>query len=174
MSGVVTAGPALRGERIRSGLRRPWPVFLARQLGRFAVSMVVLATAAFGMVHAIPGDPVRNALGLNAQPAVVAATRRSLGLDDPLWTQYIDFLRGLVTWDLGDSLISHVPVARLMTRLIPATVGLASAAFVVAVVVSIPLGLLAGIATRDGRSRGTHVAFTSVTGVWIGWKRLRR
>ncbi|MCS7475725.1 ABC transporter permease [Umezawaea endophytica] len=162
----MTAGPAPRGDRIRSGLRGPWPVFLGRQLGRFAASMVVLATAAFGMVHAIPGDPVRNALGLNAQPAVVAATRRTLGLDDPLWTQYARFLRGLVTWDMGDSLISHVPVAQVMTRLIPATVGLAAAAFVLAVVVAIPLGLLAGIATRDGRSRGTHVAFTSVTGVF--------
>src|ERR1044072_5342140 len=89
----------------------PWVRFGVRRLGRLLVSLWVLVTAAFLMIHLIPGDPVRAALGPTAPAALVASKRAELGLDDPLWQQYLHYLKGLFTGDLGTSLISQLPVS---------------------------------------------------------------
>lgn len=153
--------------RISIGTGHPWAAFLVRRLARFLVSMLVLVTACFAMVHALPGDPVRAALGLKSSPDVIAAARHRLGLDQSLWHQYTHYLHGLFTGDLGVSLISGTRVSDIFKQLLPATIALGSAAFVVAIVVSIPLGILIGIATRDGKSRKTHLGFASSTGLLL-------
>lgn len=145
---------------------RSWLTFLFRRVGQFLISALILLTAVFAMVHAIPGDPVRNALGSKAPPEVVAAARQRLGLDEPLWRQYVDYLHGLLTGDLGNSLITGLPVRTLMTRQMPATVELAVAAFVLAVVVAVPLGMFIGIVTRDDKARPVHLTFAGITGVF--------
>src|SRR3546814_15018247 len=68
---------------------------------RLLVSLWVLITAAFLMIHLVPGDPIRAAMGPNASAEVVAARRESLGLNNPLWQQYLDYIGGLFTGDLG-------------------------------------------------------------------------
>jgi peptide/nickel transport system permease protein len=139
---------------------------LLRRVAQFLVSVFVLLTAVFAMVHAIPGDPVRNALGSKAPPEVVAADRHRLGLDRSLWDQYVHYLHGLLSGNLGESLITGLPVRTLMVRLMPATIELAVAAFVVAVVVAIPLGMLIGVVARDGKARPAHLAFAAITGIF--------
>jgi peptide/nickel transport system permease protein len=141
----------------------PWARFAARRLGRLVVSLWVVVTAAFLMLHLIPGDPVRSALGPTASAELVAARRTALGLDAPLWQQYVDYLRGLVTGDLGVSVTSRLPVSQVIGDRLPATLELAVAAFVVAVVVSVPLGLLFAVLTRGGRRRPAELAFTSTS-----------
>lgn len=143
----------------------PWPAFLARRLARFVVSMLVLVTACFAMIHALPGDPVRSALGVKASPDVVAATRHRLGLDRSLWDQYLHYLHGLFTGDPGESLRSGTPVGEIMSQLLPATIVLGTLAFVVSVVIAIPLGIVTGIATHNGRNRKAHFGFASTTGL---------
>jgi peptide/nickel transport system permease protein len=142
-----------------------WRAYLLRRLGQFLVSVFILLTAVFAMVHAMPGDPVRSALGSKAPPAVISADRHRLGLDRSLWEQYTHYLHGLLSGNLGDSLITGLPVRTEMTRLMPATIELAVAAFVLAVVVAVPVGMLIGIVTRDDRARPAHVAFAAITGV---------
>lgn len=151
-SGVVD-NPALR--------------FLGRRLARFVVSLWVLLTAAFAMIHLIPGDPVRISLGISAPPSLVAARRHALGLDQPLATQYWHYLRGVFTGDLGTSLTSQLPVGRIIADRLPATLELAVAAFVLAVVIAVPLGTFMGVLTRGGRARRTELAFTTAS-VLIG------
>lgn len=147
------------------GAKHPWLVFLGRRMGRFVLSMLVVVTASFAMVHALPGDPVRAALGLRASPETVNATRERLGLDDPLWQQYLDYVRNLLHFDLGTSLDTQTPVREMMAQLVPATVKLGLAAFVVCILVAIPVGLLIGIATREGRGRSVHLGFGGLTGL---------
>jgi len=65
------------------------------------LSVSLLITAAFAMIHAIPGDPVRGALGIKAPQSLVTAKRHALGLDKPLWRQYVDFLHGVITGHLA-------------------------------------------------------------------------
>ncbi|WP_020499909.1 ABC transporter permease [Sciscionella marina] len=141
-----------------------WLVFAARRLFRFVVSLFVLAVATFAMVHAIPGDPVRVALGLKAPAALVTAKRHDLGLDLPLPQQFLDYLQRLCTGRLGSSLISGLPVRRLLSEQLPATAQLACYAFLLAVLLAVPLGMFVGVRTRNGRARGTEAGFVTVTG----------
>src|SRR4051812_14919644 len=144
----------------------PWLSFALRRLSQFLVSLFLVITGSFAIVHATPGDPIRNALGLKASPALVAAKRHQLGLDRSLWHQYLDYLHRLVTGRLGNSLINGVPIRDMLTRLLPATVEIAVVAFVLAVGIAIPLGMAVGIATRDGRGRKIHIPFAGITGMF--------
>jgi len=139
------------------------PGYLLRRTVRLAVSLVVLVTAAFLMIHMVPGDPVRAALGMTASPEVVAARRESLGLNDPLAVQFATWLRGLATGDLGTSMVSGLPVAEIIAVRLPSTAVLALLAFVVVLAVAVPLGLAMAVLTRGGRRRGAELGFTSTS-----------
>ena len=139
----------------------PWLGFAVRRLGRLIGSVLVLVSAAFPMIHLIPGDPVRGALGPAAAQSVVDAQRASLGLDDPLWQQYLNFLHHLVTGNLGTSITTGLPVSDVIRDRLPATVELAVAAFLVAVLIAVPLGLAMGVLTRGGRRPRAELGFTS-------------
>ncbi|MFH8982781.1 ABC transporter permease [Streptomyces varsoviensis] len=162
MSSVV-AGPAASGGVLSGVLRSPWLSFAVRRLGRFAVSLWVVVTAAFVMIHLIPGDPVRSALGMTAPVAAVNARRHALGLDDGLLTQYWHYLRSLAAGDFGTSMLSDLPVSRQIADRLPATAQLALAAFAVAMVIAVPVGVAMAALTRGGRRKGAELAFTSTS-----------
>jgi len=142
---------------------RPWVRFGVRRLRRLLVSLWVLVTASFAMIHLIPGDPVRGALGPPAPADLVEARRHALGLDDPLVVQYLHYLKGLVTGDLGTSLASQLPVSGVVAQRLPATLSLAVLAFLAAVALAIPLGVVMGVLTRRGHGRRTELAFTTTS-----------
>ena len=140
----------------------PWPRFAARRLGQLLVAAVVLVTASFLIIHLVPGDPVRAALGINALQSVVDTRRQQLGLNDPLWLQYAHYVQHLFHGQMGDSISTGLPVAQTIGQHLPATLALACWAFAVSVAVAIPLGLTMGVLTRGGRRRGTELAFTGI------------
>src|SRR4051794_36549807 len=119
------------------------------------------------MLHLIPGDAVRAALGPTAPPALVAAKREEMGLDDPILVQYWHYLQNLFTGDLGTSIVSQLPVSEIVAQRLPATLALALLAFICAVLVAIPLGVTMGVLTRRGHGRRTELGFTT-TSVIIG------
>src|SRR4051794_1290652 len=119
------------------------------------------------MLHLIPGDAVRAALGPTAPPALVAAKREEMGLDDPILVQYWHYLQGLFTGDLGTSIVSQLPVSEIVSQRLPATLELALLGFVFAVAVAVPLGVVMGVVTRRGHGRRTELAFTT-TSVVLG------
>jgi peptide/nickel transport system permease protein len=163
---VTTVTTRVAEDETRTGDNR-WSRFILRRSGRLLVSLWVLITASFLMIHLVPGDPVRSALGPTASAAVVDARRESLGLDDPLWEQYLHYLHGVLTGDLGVSIGSQLPVAQTIAQRLPATATLAVLAFIVAVLISIPLGVAVAIATQRGRARGLELGFSS-TSVLLG------
>ena len=140
-----------------------WVRFAVRRLGRLLVSTWVVITAAFLMIHLIPGDPVRAALGATAPLELVNARREALGLNDPLWLQYVHYLRDLFTGQMGTSMISGLPVSQVIGDRLPATVELAVGAFVFAIGLSVPVGLTMAVLTRGGRRRRAELAFTSTS-----------
>ena len=144
-----------------------WTRFAARRAGRLVLSLWVLVTAAFLMIHLIPGDPVRAALGPTAPASLVAARRADLGLDDPLPVQYIHYLRNVLSGDLGTSMTYNLPTSQVIGDRLPATLQLALTAFAVAVVIAVPTGVLMGVLTRGGRARRTELGFTG-TSVVLG------
>ncbi|GAA4588284.1 ABC transporter permease [Planotetraspora phitsanulokensis] len=144
-----------------------WPRFALRRAARLLVSLWVLVTAAFLMIHLVPGDPVRAALGPTAPADLVLARKQELGLLEPLWRQYVTFLRHLLSGELGVSISSRLPVGETIAQRLPASAQLAAAAFLLAVAVAVPVGVVMATLTRRGRGRRTELAFTS-TNVVIG------
>lgn len=139
----------------------PWVRFGVRRLGRLLLSLWVLVTASFMMIHLIPGDPVRAALGPTAPATLVAAKREEMGLDDPILVQYWHYLQHLFTGDLGTSVVSRLPVSEIVSQRLPATLALALLAFLVAIAVAVPMGVLMGVLTRRGHGRRTELVFTT-------------
>ncbi|MGW9158705.1 MULTISPECIES: ABC transporter permease [unclassified Microbacterium] len=139
----------------------PWVSFLVRRGGQFLLSVWVLVTAAFLMIHLVPGDPVRAALGLNAPTELVEARRAALGLDQPLIVQYFRYIGGLFTGDMGTSMITSQPVSEIIATRLPATLQLALLAVLLVLLVSVPLGVTMAVLTRGGRRRGLELAFAT-------------
>ncbi|MEV0381174.1 ABC transporter permease [Nonomuraea sp. NPDC050643] len=148
---LTRVGPALPG-------RRPSPraSFLLRRSGRALVSLGVVVAATFLVVHLVPGDPVRAALGPSATPELVQRTRAELGLDKPALQQFADYLSGLLRGDLGISLRSHRPVSATLAERFPTTLTLAGLAFLVAALGAVPIGVATAVSAWGGRRRSLH------------------
>jgi peptide/nickel transport system permease protein len=160
---MTTATATADVRTLRSLADNAWVRFAVRRLGRLLVSIWVVVTAAFLMIHLVPGDPVRAALGPTAPVELVNARRAQLGLNDPLWAQYVHYLRDLFAGHMGTSMISGLPVSQVITERYPATLELALYAFLLAVLISVPLGLTMAVLTRGGRRRPAELTFTSTS-----------
>lgn len=145
---------------MRRSLQNPWVAFGVRRLGIFVLSLWLLSTFAFGMIHLIPGDPVRAALGINADPGLVASRREELHLNDPLVMQYLQYYGRLFSGDWGVSLQSRLPVLQVIGDRFPNTLMLAVTAFIVTVLIAVPLGVSTAIWTQAGRRRRFEVGYT--------------
>ena len=130
-----------------------------------------VATLVFSLIHLVPGDPAQAMLGDGAAPQDVDELRRSLGLDQPLITQYVSFLRNALTGDLGVSFRTGQPVTTMILERVPATAELAMAAMFVAVVIAIPLGVVAAVwrgTTVDYAAMTFALAGVSIPNFWLG------
>jgi peptide/nickel transport system permease protein len=124
-----------------AGLR--W--YVATRLLLAIPMLLVLLTMVFVLLHVAPGDPVLAIAPPAAPPQVIAQLRHDLGLDKPLWQQFLDYLGGFVQGNLGESLIFRgTQVTERIGATFPATLELTLSAMVVAVVVGLALGALAG------------------------------
>lgn len=119
--------------------------------------LIGVATLVFSLIHLVPGDPAQAMLGDGAAPNDIAELRANLGLDQPLLTQYVRFLRHAITGDLGVSFRTGQPVTTMIVERIPATAELAVAAMFVAIVLAIPLGVVAAV------WRGTAIDYSAMT-----------
>ena len=128
------------------------------------VSIVV-----FIMVRAIPGDPAQIILGQNATQAQVAQLRAEMGLDKPIFIQYALFLRDAMTGDLGESIVSGRPVTtELLTRL-PATLELTGFAMFIAILVGVPVGVIAAVKQYSWLDKITAVLALTGISMPIFW-----
>lgn len=115
-------------------------VVVARRAGQLAIVLVAVSSLLFVLLH-LTGDPAATLAGPDAPAGTVAAIRSHLGLDRPLWVQYLVFLRGLVTLDFGNSLRSSVPALPLVLSRLPYTLLLASVALVLTACFSLATGV---------------------------------
>lgn len=160
-SGTGTAPDTGRG-----GWRsNPWVDFTIRRAGGLLLSLVILVVITFMIVPLIPGDPAVAIAGTDATPAAVEALRERMGLNDPLTVRFIDYVGGLLQFDLGSSFRFGLPVADIVAAKLPFTAQLAVLAIAVVLLVSIPVGMAVGILTRGGRHRWLDLAFANVAGL---------
>src|SRR5437763_15803518 len=99
----------------------------------------------FALIHLTPGDPVLVMLGTDATPSELERLRHLLGLDQPLYVQYFQYVGRLLTGQMGDSIFQHQPVAKLIGDRLPATVELTLAAMVLAIVVGMLTGIVSAV-----------------------------
>ena len=111
------------------------------------VMVLLAALVVFLIANTVPGDPVLTQLGdlAASDPVMVAAFRHRWGLDLPLWERFWIFLRGLAQGDFGESITSRRPVLRDIAEYAPATVELATISFFLALLIGLPLGVLAAV-----------------------------
>lgn len=145
--------------------------YILKRLAQIVPLALLVATLVFSLVHLTPGDPVEMMLGEGAQRSEVDRLRSELGLDRPLLEQYLSFMGGLVRADLGDSLHFGQPVVDVLWRHYPATLELAVASLLVALLVALPLGIVAAV-RRDGAmdhlSRFFALLGVSIPNFWLG------
>ena len=117
--------------------------YVVRRLLSAIPVLLGLSIVVFAFVHLLPGDPVAALLGQHATPELTAQIRQRMGLDQPLYTQYLIYLGQLAQFDLGKSVINNRPVIEELARRFPATIELSAAALLFAIGLGIPLGRLA-------------------------------
>jgi peptide/nickel transport system permease protein len=139
-------------------------VYAFRRSASLMVALALLLTATFLMIHLVPGDPVRAALGPTAPPRLVAERRAALGLDKPLVTQYVDYVRNVLQGHFGTSMTSGESVSEIIRERGPATLELGGVALLVVIGCAVPLGVLMAAFTRGGKRRGLELGFTAATG----------
>lgn len=159
---VIAEAPAAPPRRRGGGTG--WGAFVLRRLGGLALSLALLVVLTFLIVPLIPGDPAVAILGANASPDAVAALRERLHLDQPLPVQFLDYLRGLATFDLGQSFRYNTPVTATIATKLPYTATTALGAILLVIVVAIPVGMTIGVLTRSGRRPWLAVGFGTVAG----------
>jgi peptide/nickel transport system permease protein len=145
--------------------------YLVRRILLTVPVLLGVATLVFSLIHLVPGDPAQAMLGDGASAQDIAELRKSLGLDQPLLDQYVTFLRHAVTGDLGRSFRTGQPVTTMIVERIPATAELAIAAMFVAIVLAIPLGVIAAVWRGTAADYGAMtfaLAGVSIPNFWLG------
>ena len=144
--------------------------FVLRRLAQSAATLFVMSLLVFAGVYAI-GNPVDILINPQADQAEIAQAIAQLGLDRPLWQQYWIFLKGAAGGDFGKSFVASVPAIELILERLPATLELAFAAMAIAIVLGIPLGLLAGLKPESWIGRGImagSILGFSLPTFWVG------
>jgi len=145
--------------------------FLVRRALLTIPVLLGVATLVFSLIHLVPGDPAQAMLGDGASPQDIAELRTNLGLDRPLTSQYAAFLRHAVTGDLGKSFRTGQPVTQMIAERVPATAELALAAMTVAILLALPLGIIAAVRKNtfvDHAAMTFSLAGISIPNFWLG------
>ncbi|MEJ5082133.1 MULTISPECIES: ABC transporter permease [unclassified Ochrobactrum] len=159
------------------------PAFFLTRIVQALIAILGVMTLIF-FLQRLAGDPVLLLVPQNATLADIEAMRTALGFDRPLAVQYLEYLRGLLTFDLGRSYVQNVSVWTLIASRLPYTLLLAGGALVVAIGLGIPLGII--MAVRRGRAESkaimgivlagqsmptfwSAILMIMVFAVWLGW-----
>jgi peptide/nickel transport system permease protein len=146
--------------------------FVARRLLQLVPVAVGVTIIVFFMIHLIPGDPARTILGIHATPKAIAELHREWGLNRPLVSQYWLFLDRLLHGNLGQSLIYGGPASSLILHALPATLFLIVYATVLAIVISVPLAMIAASkrnGLRDQVVRAVPLFGLGMPPFWVGF-----
>lgn len=144
---------------------------LPARLAASALSLAILVTLTFVLVHLTPGGPAYSILGMKSTPKAVAALNAQLGLDVPLWRQYLIWWQHLLHGDLGFSFILHRPVGELLLSYERNTIAMYAIATIISTLAAIGLGLAHGVyyLRWQGRAIGAlELALYAVPSFFVG------
>lgn len=147
-----------------------WTRFLARRLGQLIIVLLGVSIITFVVTHAI-GSPVYLVVGQTASEEVIETMIHKLGLDRPLWEQYLTYVRNLARGDWGTSRYSFNPVTLDLGNRLPATLELSMYSLLLGTLWGVPAGIMAAV--KKGGLLDSFIQFlakigTSVPGFWLG------
>jgi peptide/nickel transport system permease protein len=145
--------------------------FLIRRAFISAITLVLISLVVFSGVRLIPGDPARVLAGTDADAAGLEEIRAKYGLNDPLPVQYLRWAGLALRGDLGESIRTRLPVARMVAQKLPITIELACASMLVALSIAIPAGVIAAVRRNtawDLIASGVSLCGVSVPNFWLG------
>jgi peptide/nickel transport system permease protein len=147
-----------------------WGIYLGRRLLQLIIVLLGLAAITF-VVTRFLGNPVYLLAGVQADEKTIETITRRLGLDRPLWEQYLIYVANLAHGDMGVSRFTSNPVMVDIGRRLPATLELSTAALLLGIAWTVPLGLLAARHKRswlDRLAQGLVEAGVAIPGFWLG------
>ena len=145
--------------------------YVLQRLSSACLVIVGVVSIVFLLIHLVPGDPVEIMLGETASAADRQALRTTLGLEQPLHLQYLQYLGNLLHFDLGTSIHYRQPVTELLQARIPATALLAGVTLMLTVLLAFPLGILAAVRRDtwwDNAAMGFSLLGVSIPNFWLG------
>ncbi|HEX6337800.1 MAG TPA: ABC transporter permease [Jiangellaceae bacterium] len=145
--------------------------YVVRRLAQSAAVLAGVSILVFAVIHLVPGDPIRVALGTRFDQATYDALLERSGLDQPLVTQYFSWLASALQGDLGVSFRTGQPVTDVILERVPATASLAAAAILVALLIAVPLGTISALRPRtvvDWFATVMSQAGISIPDFWMG------
>jgi peptide/nickel transport system permease protein len=145
--------------------------YVMRRLWMAVLVLVSVSIITFFIARVVPSDPAAAWVGPRPTPEQIAKARQQLGLDRPLYEQYLRYMRGLFRGDLGTSVRSHQPIITDLKTYLPATMELVLAGMAMAVVIGIPLGVFSGAkkgSLLDHLTRLFSIAGVSMPTFWLG------
>jgi peptide/nickel transport system permease protein len=145
--------------------------YFALRLLQAVPVLIGITIVSFFLIHLVPGDPARIQLGTHASASQVAALRHQLGLDRPLFAEYVSFMKGVVRFDFGESLALHRPAGGVILTKMGATAILLLYSLFIALLLAVPMGVLAAV--RHGKAadhaiRGAGLVFYVMPPFWLG------
>ena len=145
--------------------------YLVRRVGQAIVVLLGVTVVVFMLVHLVPGDPIRTSMGTQFDQSKYEALRERAGFDLPLPVQYGRYLASAVTGDLGVSFRSGRPVTTTLLSRLPASLSLAGASLIVALLIAVPLGIISAV--RSGTKLDYAATVFSQAGIsipdfWMG------
>ena len=149
------------------GMRR----YLLKRLVHSVFVIFFVATVVFAAVRSIPGNPARLMLGGDADPAALQALEEELGLNQPLYVQYLRWLRRILSGNLGESIRTGESVLDLLVQVAEPTLSIAALGMLIALVIAIPTGIISAVKRYEIEDYiATIVAFfgISMPAFWIG------
>ncbi len=145
--------------------------YIIRRILQMIPITLGILTLIFSLIHLIPGDPAMQIAGEGARPEDVANVRKALGLDQPLWKQYVTYIANLAQGDLGVSFRTGESVSKEIRARYPATMQLAFGSMFVALLVAFPLGIISAIYRNswiDNVARFFALIGVSMPSFWFG------
>ena len=145
--------------------------YILRRLAQLLPVLLIASIGIWGMIYAVPGDPVAVIVGENATPEQMQAVRERLGLDRPVHAQYLSWLGNALQGDLGLSIQNREPVRDLIAQRIPATVQLGLAATVVGLLLGVPVAVVSALRPGSWIDRslsGWSALALGVPTFWLG------
>ena len=145
--------------------------FLLRRVVIALPTIILISIFVFGLQKLLPGDPVLAMAGEERDPAVIEYLREKYRLNDPVPVQYLTWIKGVATGDLGTSLRTNQPVTELIAEKLPVTIQLAVMALIFAVAIGVPAGILSAVkkgTITDYIANVVALSGLSIPNFWLG------